>query len=39
MLFEETDLTNPQVSCDDKEASYPIGDSLLNKIDEVSPIL
>ena len=35
-LFEETDLTTPQVTCDDKETPYPVGDSLLKKINEVS---
>jgi hypothetical protein len=35
-LIEETDLTTPQVTCSDKETPYPVGDSLLKKINEVS---
>ena len=35
-LCEETDLTTPQVSCDDKETTYTIGENLIEKINEVS---
>ena len=35
-LFEETDLPTPQVSCDDKETTYSVGETLVNKINEVN---
>ena len=36
-LISDTDLTTPQVSCDNKDSPYLLGEPLLKEINSVSP--
>ena len=38
-LITETDLTTPQVGCDNKDSPYDLGDRLLKEINSVSAYL
>lgn len=38
-LITETDLTTPQVICDNKDSPYDLGDRLLKEINSVSILL
>ena len=38
-LITETDLTTPQVGCDNKDSPYDLGDRLLQEINSVSAYL
>jgi hypothetical protein len=38
-LISETDLTTPQVGCDNKDSPYDLGDRLLQEINSVSAYL
>ena len=35
-FFQEKDLTNPQVSCDDTDNPYDLGEDIFREIDSVS---